>query len=514
MATFLSDRFTLDKSVFEAYGALNVSVVNDLPLFIDPFLLFHSEKPEYVALHEQIIKYLVFLRDRAATGSVSEGQLRNWYCFPEVRQNWLGFSVRGNDGAGLGIDFAHNLHANLHIIFSDFGEERITKSSHLEKVCLVAEGVGRDNISDFTTNLIKDFLCRYTETFAATYLPVEAIKEVWVDRAVFNYQTQSWARKRYKLPMVDGDYIILTPRDMLTRDENWINRKDFIGQFEEIPGAISDQQLRASVFGYFEEELRRRIKPATPSATRRGGRRRWRKPEPTQKDRSAAALMTMQKFPQIIDYFIRLKEMRGDQAKDVSEERVFAIEYMFIEQLQNLQSILVAQTEFYKIGKNTYEEAHARLNYLKDVIENKGGQRFFYDDKGQPIEREKDLHVLYRLVWFGTPSDISAEVNDGRGPVDFKASRSKEKTLVEMKLAKNTKLEQNLAAQAEIYQSASDAKHAIKAILYFTEAEFERVKAILKKLGLDGNRDVVLIDARRDNKPSGSKAGTGKRRTN
>lgn len=508
MSTFLSDHFGIDENVFEEYGALNVSVVNDLPLFIDPFLLFHSEKSEYVELHEKIIQYLVFLRDRAAEGSVSEGQLQNWYCFPEVKQNWLGFSVSGNNGAGLGIDFARNLHANLHVIFSNFGEEKITESSHIEKVCLVADGVGRDNISDFTTNLIKDFLCQYTEAFAAANLPADAIKEVWVDRAIFHYETQSWARKRYKLPTINGDYIILTPRDMLTRDENWINRKDLIGQFEDIPEAIPDLQIRAAVFGYFEEELRRRVKPLTPSATRQERRRRRapREPKPTQKDRSAAALATIQKFPHIIDYFIRLKEMQGDQANNLSEERVFAIEYMFIKQLQHLQAILVAQTEFYNIGKNTYEEAHARLAYLKDVIENKGGQRFFYDDKGMPIEREKDLHVLYRLVWFGTPSDISAEVNDGRGPVDFKASRSRDKTLIEMKLAKNTKLEQNLAKQAEIYQAASDAKQAIKAILYFTEAEFQRVKSILKKLDLEGNRDVVLIDARRDNKPSGSKA--------
>jgi hypothetical protein len=39
-------------------------------------------------------------------------------------------------------------------IFHDFGEERITKGGHLEKLCLIKEGVGRDNISDFTTNLI------------------------------------------------------------------------------------------------------------------------------------------------------------------------------------------------------------------------------------------------------------------------------------------------------------------------------------------------------------------------
>jgi len=33
-----------------------------------------------------------------------------------------------------------------------------------------------------------------------------------------------------------------------------------------------------------------------------------------------------------------------------------------------------------------------------------------------------------------------------------------------------------------------------------------RVQRILKRLGLEGNKDIVLIDARKDNKPSGSKA--------
>lgn len=153
MATFISDYFGVDADVFEDYGALNVSIVNDLPLFIDPFLLFHSDKQEYVELHEAIINYLVFLRDRAAAGPINDGELRNWYCFKEVKQNWLGFSVSGNGGAGLGMEFARNLHANLNVIFPDFGTEKITESSHLEKVCLVSDGVGRDNISDFTTNL-------------------------------------------------------------------------------------------------------------------------------------------------------------------------------------------------------------------------------------------------------------------------------------------------------------------------------------------------------------------------
>jgi len=105
---------------------------------------------------------------------------------------------------------AENLHSNLHVIFTDFGEEKITESSHLEKVFLVSDGVGRDNISDFTTSLIKDYLCLYTEAFAASYLPADAIREVWVERAHFNYKTQSWVRAKYRLPWVNDDFVILT----------------------------------------------------------------------------------------------------------------------------------------------------------------------------------------------------------------------------------------------------------------------------------------------------------------
>jgi hypothetical protein len=53
---------------------------------------------------------------------------------------------------------------------------------------------------------------------------------------------------------------------------------------------------------------------------------------------------------------------------------------------------------------------------------------------------------------------------------------------------------------------ASDANHAIKGILFFTPEEKERVTNILSDLGMLNNRDIVLIDARSDNKPSGSKA--------
>lgn len=108
-------------------------------------------------MHYEIIRYLEFLRDEN-TEIISQGKLKAWYTFSEVPQNWLGFSLTGNIGRGLGVDFANVLHNNLNKIFSSFGKEKVTQSSHIEKLCIISDKVGRDKISDFTTNLIKGYL--------------------------------------------------------------------------------------------------------------------------------------------------------------------------------------------------------------------------------------------------------------------------------------------------------------------------------------------------------------------
>ena len=158
MNQYFSDFFEVSPEVIEAYGAFNISLISDLPLFIDPFLLFNSEKPEYQELHNGIIEYLRFLRRKAGSGALDTGLINAWFRFPEIKQNWFGFSIGDNRGSGLGKDFAQALHMNLYKVFSDFGTETVTLGSHLEKLCLVSTGVGKDSISDFTTNLIHGYL--------------------------------------------------------------------------------------------------------------------------------------------------------------------------------------------------------------------------------------------------------------------------------------------------------------------------------------------------------------------
>jgi hypothetical protein len=138
------------------------------------------------------------------------------------------------------------------------------------------------------------------------------------------------------------------------------------------------------------------------------------------------------------------------------------------------------------------------------VIENQDGYRAFYREK-QVITQETHLHIFYLLTWYGSASDVNREVNNGRGPVDFKISRNAlDKTLIEFKLASNKKLKRNLENQVEVYQKANKPSKALTVITFFTENELNKVSRILRELKRDTDPNVILIDARRDNRPSAS----------
>jgi len=499
LKVYFSDFFNIDPAVIENYGAFNISLINDLPLFIDPFLLFNSDKKDYQDLHNEILKYVAFLRDRSISMKVSDGLLRSWYCFPEVKQTWLGYSEIGNSGRGPGIEFARALNNNLNGIFADFDNTKISQSAHLEKFCLIKENAGKDNVSDFVTNLIKRYLLQYTEAFAKRYIAPALLKKFTVSHVSFNYETSSWASGTYLLPVNNLndeiiDYVLLTPKDLLTKDEPWINKSDLFNQFHDIVLSVSNDELRSQLNFYFSQNLPK------PEYTKKG-----KEKAPSKKDIAAAVIAVLKKYPEILDYYIKYKEEHGEEAESVSEELVQEVQSLFVEELSSFIHELSCKTHFYNKSGNTLSESYERVQFLKNVIENKDGYRIFYY-KGKPIKRESDIQIMFRLVWCASPSAVTREANEGRGPADFVISRNAiDKTVIEFKLASNNKLAQNLENQVEIYKKAHDTDKAIKVILYFSEEEEIRVKKIIKDLGLDREKYVVLIDARQDNKLSASK---------
>lgn len=482
---YFSEQFGVDPDVLEDYGAFDISVVSDLPLFVDPFLLFNSEREDYQQLHDEIIRYLLFLRDRAAEGDLDPDLIRAWYRFKEVKQNWLGFTFFGNEGAGLGNDFAIALHGALGEILADFGKETVTSGSHLEKLCLIRPGVGKDSISDFTTNLIKGYLCEYTQAFARDHLDESHCATFAVPRARFNYDTRSWATESYYLPCLRNDFVLLTPEDMLTRDETWINYPDMVAKFSLLPDALSNAEQRAQVNDYFSRRLGEK---------------------PTAEQERAAVAATIQRFPELIDIYIRLQEEDGDQAEAESAKKVEHTHRALVAAIQKALTELRQGDGFFEKPWTSYEECLERARYFKRYIEDNDGYKLFNPD-GKGFSKEKEVQLAFGLVWCGSEFDINREVDNGRGPVDFKASYGAgEKSLIEFKLASNKALKRNLEKQVEVYKNANRTEKAVKAIVFYTEEQEQRARRILGELKLENEESILLIDARHDNKPSASTA--------
>ena len=458
-----------------------------------------------------------FLKHKSTDSVLDTGSMYSWYIFKEVKQNWLGFCLSGNSGNGLGPDFARALHRNFGTTFGDFGEEKIPKSPHFEKLTLFDSGVGRDHVSDFTTNLIKKYLLEYTQAFAHQHIDPALTKNFAVERAYFNYKTETWASKTFRLPVFLDDFVLLSPQDLLAKDDLWINQRDLVGDYAEIVDSIGNVQLRAQINNYFSNQLsiilekkEQKRRQALAKKRKKGGRsRRSLRPlEPTESDRRTIRWQTIRRFPQILDYYLALKERHGDKASRVNRENVSQIETQFIKNVERLVSLLEKHSSFYSEPTDSYEAALKRALYLKDVVEHNDGWRIFYIN-GQPITRERDVHILYRLTWCATSFDVNSEANSGRGPVDFAISKgSANKALVEFKLASNSQLADNLQHQTQIYQKAHRTQKSVKVIVYYSEEELARVESILRHLGLEKDQSIVLIDARNDNKESASKVKT------
>lgn len=484
---YFSGYFNISHDLLEDYGALDICIVTDNQAFIDPFLIFANEK--YSDQHASIIKYLKFLKENATT-SLDRGIYEHYFKFPEVSQLWLGFSS-GNRGRGNGPKFGRSLNKNLNSIFSNFGEEQVTESPHLEKLCLIERGVGADMISDFTANLIKDFLISYTEEFARENIDDSKKKVFNIQKTVFDYSSRMWVSRTATLPFVltpEGreEFVLLTPKDILAKSDTWISKNDFLSNDSSIINTISNEELRFKINHYFNSCLGVRIDKKT-----------GKKVVDYRKESTKTALIqTAHKYPEIIDHYIRSKEDSKEDA--ITENSSLKEDSITLKTIA--QSIRDTQSSFQKGRLSVIEDVLHRIAFHKNNLENNSNALYI---NGKPL-LEPQMQQLFKQTTIDSIFDYNSEVNNGTGPIDFIASYgSGEKVGIELKMAKSSSLEPNLLKQGKAYAKASHLQSVIYIIYFFSDNELKKVEEILERNKLDDDPHIIKVDCRK--KESASK---------
>ncbi len=193
----------------------------DVPVGIDPFLLFKSRDPDLRSLHDILIRTfelgLQLIRKRKLEDA------RDLLRFPEVAEIGLGYTRKGKKGSGLG-----GFLSDLIIDTLDQSPAMLERGvRHIEELQLISTGIGPDRVSDMTASLIKSFLISYTQKQCELWkIPLKGGTPI---AHVFDPQKYIWEDGYFDLPIssFDSTPMLFVPR-RIVRALPWINYDDFV----------------------------------------------------------------------------------------------------------------------------------------------------------------------------------------------------------------------------------------------------------------------------------------------
>lgn len=85
--------------------------------------------------------------------------------------------------------------------------------------------------------------------------------------------------------------------------------------------------------------------------------------KPTKADRTSAINRTVNKYPEIIDYYIKSKEDSKESVVNLTKDKIRRLTSEIIDALSSLGDILFDKSDFYKILPNSYDEALNRVRF-------------------------------------------------------------------------------------------------------------------------------------------------------
>ncbi|MBZ5526325.1 MAG: hypothetical protein LAN71_00285 [Acidobacteriia bacterium] len=193
----------------------------DVPVGIDPFLLYKSRDSEYRQLHGYLLEAF-----NAGIAAVKHRQLEEAgrvLDFPEVSAIGMGYTQRSKRGSGVGSYLTELIIKT--VLGSPSLQERGIR--HVEEMQLLSTGIGPDRVSDIAANVLKRFLIEYTKRQCVIWsLPVK--RGVPVNH-IYDVSSGQWTDAYEDLPVNpnDGSPILLVPR-RIVRVLPWINYDDFV----------------------------------------------------------------------------------------------------------------------------------------------------------------------------------------------------------------------------------------------------------------------------------------------
>lgn len=189
----------------------------DIPLYLDPFLLWKSPSQHDNSLHSNIansFNYLGYLFQKKETDAIEI--LKN---ISECDEVGLGTSKTKH-----GKKFGDHLAREILSTFKNIPQIKKQGFVHFEEIQLLIEGLSKDRVSDIACNLIKSFLIDFTIQKCEQY----SIPMPTVEITYFDAKTYKFISEKNNLPINPDtkEPILLIPKRWL-KFVPWLNLDDY-----------------------------------------------------------------------------------------------------------------------------------------------------------------------------------------------------------------------------------------------------------------------------------------------
>ena len=188
---------------------IDIDILNDTPLFIDPYRMSRISGPFINEANIIIGNYFSYLTELLVAKNYTEAK-KVFIHLNEVNETCLGYSRNKPKGTGLGIISSND-------VFEAMKKSQAVKyglMKSLEDIRVFVPGVDADRISDMTANIIRKLLIEYTKNqcniFNIPLTPCVASGFYW------NPQSRQWEQEYSDMLVIEGKKYILVPKIIVT----------------------------------------------------------------------------------------------------------------------------------------------------------------------------------------------------------------------------------------------------------------------------------------------------------
>ena len=189
----------------------------DIPLYIDPFLLWKSPSQQDNSLHLSLINSFNYLGNQYLKGDDLSVQI----LIEASECNEVGL---GNSKTKIGKKIGNKTAHEILSLYKNIPQVTNSGFIHFEEIQLFVDNIAEDRISDFSANMIKSFLIDYTIEQCEKYvIPIEKTIVRYFDNKVNNFKDEG-----IYLPINPStkQSILLVPKRWL-RYSTFINYEDY-----------------------------------------------------------------------------------------------------------------------------------------------------------------------------------------------------------------------------------------------------------------------------------------------